>query len=333
MKKCDIIFRVLCYSLTGLILLDGCTAPQPPAPTAMQPFSTNVSPIALSSPAITIVPTYTPSPKNTIVPTSTHWPSVTPRPTKTPRPIPTVTWTPLPTLPPDKALARVLELLKTNGGCKLPCWWGITPGVTSRDEALAYLASFATRFTGGPSYPDYGAVFVIPQNTIPGLLYGDPYSFGFTADKNGIVEQITAWKPYRLSDLLTDYGPPPQVWIYGKSTDLLGPNAEYTIVLFYPDKGILAAWWNYKAEKNDPIRVCPNRFDPGVFLKLWAPPVTKTFEEAAGPELLDGPPPLAFYPLEKATNLDVKTFYERYKDLHNASTCFEMPDPLLHPPN
>jgi hypothetical protein len=332
MKKGFSFLRGLCFSLIILILIAGCTAPQSPVSTATQPTPISIPLTSSSSPTMTVMPTQTPTPTKTITPT--HWPSVTPRPTKTPTLTPTITWTPLPTLPPDKALARVLELLKTNGGCKLPCWWGITPGLTSRDEALAYLASFATRFTGGPSYPDYGAVFAVPQNTIPGLLHGESYGFGFTVDKNGIVEQITAWKPYRLSDFLTDYGPPPQVWIYGESLDTIASYASYTIVLYYPDQGILAAW-DGTIEKQDPIRVCPNRFDPGVFLKLWAPPVTKTFEEAAGSELLGPPVPprRVFYPLEKATNINIKAFYERYKDSRNASTCFEMPDPYLHPPN
>jgi hypothetical protein len=327
--------RINIFWICVLFLITGCTGrigtPSLAITTnATQPPTSDILSSATFLPKETAQPTLTPTPTKTITPT--HWPSVTPRPTKTPTLTPTVTWTPLPTLPADKALAKVLELLKTNGGCKLPCWWGITPGVTSGDEAQAYLASFATRPYEDPSHQGFGMFFAIPQNTIPGLLHGEQYGFGVYVDDNGIVEQIHTWKPYRLSDFLTDYGPPPQVWIYGKNTDLLGPNAEYTIVLFYPDQGILAAW-DGTIEKQDPIKVCPNRFDPGVFLKLWAPPVTKTFQEAAGDELLDGPPPLAFYPIEKATNIDVKTFYERYKDPRNASTCFEMPDPLLHPLN
>jgi hypothetical protein len=324
MKRCDSYFIVMCFSLMILILSAGCSGPQPGVPTNTQPPPTQISFTYTPIPTVIIPPT--PSPTKTFTPTSTHWPTITPRPT------PSVTRTPLPTLPPDKALAKLLELLKTNGGCKLPCWWGITPGVTSSDEAQAFLATFASKFTEDPSYLGYGVLFFVPQNTIPGLLHGEPYGFGVYIDDNGIVEQIHTWKPYRLSDFLTDFGPPSQVWIYGKSSRTLDSNASYTMALFYPDQGIMAVW-NGTAEKRDPIRVCPNRFDPGVFLKLWAPPVTKTFEEAAGSELLDGPPPLAFYPIEKATNLDVKTFYERYKDPRNASTCFEMPDPDLHPPN
>ena len=30
--------------------------------------------------------------------------------------------------------AALPELLATNGGCELPCWWGITPGVTRIEE-------------------------------------------------------------------------------------------------------------------------------------------------------------------------------------------------------
>ena len=64
-------------------------------------------------------------------------------PTTTAIPSPTqtaiATRMPISTLPAEAADARVLEFLKTNASCSLPCWWGITPGITSTDEIQSVL--------------------------------------------------------------------------------------------------------------------------------------------------------------------------------------------------
>lgn len=54
--------------------------------------------------------------------------SSSPTPTATATPRPTLANSPLPTLPPNEAQALVLELLEHNAGCRLPCWWGFSPG-------------------------------------------------------------------------------------------------------------------------------------------------------------------------------------------------------------
>ncbi len=55
--------------------------------------------------------------------------------------------TPVSTFSPTEASARLQDLLKTNAGCRLPCWWGITPGKTTWDEAEEYLKTFTTLST------------------------------------------------------------------------------------------------------------------------------------------------------------------------------------------
>src|SRR6185436_4057409 len=52
---------------------------------------------------------------------------------------PTNTSTIVPTLPAEGAWTKLLELLANNGGCRLPCLWGITPGKSTYKEAQAIL--------------------------------------------------------------------------------------------------------------------------------------------------------------------------------------------------
>ncbi|MEW6094279.1 MAG: hypothetical protein AB1531_09970 [Chloroflexota bacterium] len=78
-------------------------------------------------PTATITSTYTPS----------MMPSLTPSVTSTPTLA--ITWTPLPTLSDFKAEAQLLEWLQGTQDCRLPCWAGITPGVTTWEEAKQIL--------------------------------------------------------------------------------------------------------------------------------------------------------------------------------------------------
>ena len=53
-----------------------------------------------------------------------------------------VTFTPLPTYPPDEANKIILDLFK-NPTCKLPCWSNITPGKTDWNNPWQFLGRFA----------------------------------------------------------------------------------------------------------------------------------------------------------------------------------------------
>src|SRR5688572_13990138 len=52
-----------------------------------------------------------------------------------------------PTMTTDEAKRLVRDLLENNAGCKLPCWWGITPGKTTWSEARQILEK-ASRHIG-----------------------------------------------------------------------------------------------------------------------------------------------------------------------------------------
>ena len=60
--------------------------------------------------------------------------------------VPIVSLTPSPTSYPrlsrEEAKPRIIEMLQTNAGCRLPCWWGITPGKTRWEEVHALLSPY-----------------------------------------------------------------------------------------------------------------------------------------------------------------------------------------------
>lgn len=49
---------------------------------------------------------------------------------------------------------RIIELLTNNNGCKLPCFWGITPGSTSWDDARTFLQEFNRIYSQDEQFRD-----------------------------------------------------------------------------------------------------------------------------------------------------------------------------------
>ena len=75
-----------------------------------------------------------PAPKPTVFATEKVLPTFTPTSVST--------LTPLPTLSQRDAHDLIQALLQNNGGCRLPCWWGITPGQTDWNTARQFLDTF-----------------------------------------------------------------------------------------------------------------------------------------------------------------------------------------------
>lgn len=112
--------------LMGILALASCMSPS--ARTALRgdaavgsayPSSATATPATISSPK----PTRTVSPPTADLPTHTIAATAT--------------------LTPQQILDEIRHLFDENGGCALPCWWGIEPGKTTWEEALTILSPLA----------------------------------------------------------------------------------------------------------------------------------------------------------------------------------------------
>jgi len=183
-------------------------------------------------------PSITPSrPASTV----TTAPSRTPSPSNTATPVVTPTQIPVPTLPPEKAQAMVLDLLY-NPPCDLPCWWGMTPGITTWEEANRFLRKMGYVLMEG-IFPEGNTfteqiLFQVPEeiNEFRGSIF---VTLGIDG---GIVKEIRT-RPgkvpgYSMSGILKANGPPDEIWIYRYSE---GPIESFHLnyFLFYQKKGIL----------------------------------------------------------------------------------------------
>lgn len=108
------------YILLSIVLiLIGCVSkPIKTASPTLTPLLSPTSVTTFATPAIEVV---TPIPNETMLPPAT--------------------WTPFPTLLPEAGWDILYDWFGGQDGCRLPCWGGITPGITTWDTAEQIIES------------------------------------------------------------------------------------------------------------------------------------------------------------------------------------------------
>jgi hypothetical protein len=192
---------------------------------------------------VTYQPTSTDSatPNPSLTPSKTFTPTKLSFPTRTFTTTPAPTWTQLPTLSSAEAETKITDLLLHNADCLLPCWWGITPGVTTWNEAKQFLEAFTD--IEGPSlqgaddklYKAYSSYF---------YLGGKKYLISLiTVDEIvvdiGLLPDVTKFGQ-QLPNLLSNNGVPDQIWIAPMPETPGGP--WFYLLLYYSEQGILAQY-------------------------------------------------------------------------------------------
>ena len=281
--------------------------------------------------------TLTPFPASTtpsIIPSAIATPVNTPTATLAATEIPAITIptsTPVVTIPAPPKIGvseQILWLFETNNNCQLPCWWGITPGITKWNAAQEFISVFDSDVyeaitSSGSTYYETG----IP---LPSEIFLEKYMPLSFLVRDGLVEEIIADIPidnpppyplaqYTLPMFLTSYGQPSEIWVftYGYSFEGVIP---FIIVLYYSDQGIIALFDDNATIQGDLVVGCPQANSVS-YLSLWWPELDFTFEQViSGTSALKGD----YLSLEESTEFDVEIFYEIFKDPNN-TVCMETP--------
>lgn len=271
----------------------------------------------------------------TKTPTVTSMPALSKLPTSLPQRSPTsepaLTWTTIPSLSPQEATRVLLELYTDNGGCELPCWWGITPGTTTWKMAYSKLAPLGKVFDPMIRNPvlRYDFEFVAPPEIGP-LEYIQPVVW--VKDEVVIAISLNAsWIKhdfdYSLAGLLRAFGQPEEIWIKVFPESMLVPH--YNIDLFYPSKGMAIEATGTAQVHGNTLTICPRPFrldslPPGIL--LWGPEESITFQNH-GRDLLGGLTsfsPAGYHRLPDLTqNFDEADFHTTYLD-PNTTVCFDV---------
>lgn len=285
-------FIVLCIGF--LITLSGCTEGSENVSAVISPTPTTEE----SIPTQTMESTLTP-PKESIPTSTLH-----------------------PVLSDGEAKALVLDKLKTNVNCELPCWWGIVPGQTSKDEAASFLNQFSNL-----SHTDISPNYIAFNDVIdpPGIYFHFIFSYNLelvetvtiitgqrnepyiTPTKENRLKYLAVMDNYRLENILSNYGEPDQIWIRSFSPS---PNwFDTQTLLLYLDLGTV---FLYSSESsafgNEPMytATCPNLSN--IMILLFDPQSESSLDSIFQFVALH-----KFMELGESTNIDISEFFNIFQ--------------------
>ena len=131
--------------------------------------------------------------------------------------------------------------MKTNGGCLLPCLWGITPGKSLLSETQYQFNQFMQLKSAQLDGVEGGAEFTFPEE---GPFKG---SFGslYLRSKNDYVMAIrlegyyNVAQNYAIQDVLQKNGIPDNIWIYTLRDSYGEGVLPFIITLDYSSRGFI----------------------------------------------------------------------------------------------
>ncbi len=299
------------------------------------------SPFLLKKPTLGIVSS---TPGNTATKTIYQEPSITPSSTSLSSP--TFTQPFIPTLPKTEAGKMMLSLLSNNGNCRLPCFWGITPGLSTFQDAqsilfpLNSLSSSATfKF-----YPDYNSwignmsliysekdfhyIVDISVVSFPGIniiseialnhieAYQQENNSNSITFPESVLQKISY---YSLPHILSEFGPPSSILI--STTGGLSSTGQdpLEMVILYSNDGILEYYFTIAFYSGNYIIDCFN--NPVQELELYPSGNADNFLNMIAPYWSDRLKP--FKPIQYVTNMSISDFYQTFRKPTNK--CLSTP--------
>jgi hypothetical protein len=191
------------------------------------------------------------------------------------------TWTPEFSYPISTSMIHIEEILKTNDGCQLPCWWGIEPGKTSLDNLIQNLSPYsgylAVKNENTLGNAIIEMVFPVPEEISP-----IPLTHRYRVEQNIITELEVMTgniEAYHFMNLLRSLGEPKELWVDGYIDP--SSNNPFGIYLYYPDKGILAVFGVNGVLLENTIKLCPGN-QQSTLLVLWDSNDQKEFVDFTG---------------------------------------------------
>jgi hypothetical protein len=302
------IVRIFIISLLFVLLISGCTAMPVPTPSKIP---------------VTITPTVSDEKTPSLALSKTP----TPRPTFTLTPVLTAT-----PLSPQQRYKILQDLYENNGGCQLPCYWGIIPGKTLWRDASAFLSSLGRIYGPGGTtkVASYGVVFEGIDDPIGNITPTFWVEYGLVKGIGLTGYEVRRDFDYSLSGMLITFGEPEEIWIrpIAESSD---DQPYYYLVLMYPSQGILVDLHGNAKKQDQYLIVCPqdmlNRSPFFPQLILWNPKEQVSFDNF-GKHLLDDNlgwvmdeyRPLQMVSADKLTNQE---FYDLYTE-PNTKACLNV---------
>lgn len=250
----------------------------------------------------------------------------TPIPTETTLPIFTPTILPSPTLTHQQEVEIMANLMQTNEGCKLPCWWGIEPG-QSHVEIIKneFVPKGFAWWEGNELFNNIflyaiSVIFETEDNIIQFIRVHSTTQYNYS---------IQDWEKYRLEQILQQYGIPSRVQVYYPWRPDPYTPSSYRLFLFYEDLGIEIDYLGDAIDTGtERSRACPDSIETyEINLLLYQPGLTIDVLEVVMPvDTISyiGPTDIVYEltSWEQATGTSIESFYETFVN-PKSQICFE----------
>lgn len=203
----------------------------------------------LSIPTEMAKTTSTSSPSPTVLVTIDSETMTLPPPLVTPTTL-AATSTPLPTLEGNELDIAIVELLEYPMNCDSPCWWGAVPGVTTVNDIKHTLSPYS--FDIHEYYDEDEQVHlrirIEPIEEQDDNEINIAYAFSDT-----ILKSVTVYHSQSISDILTKYGQPDEVYI---ETGITFDPIYFRLNLIYLQKGMGVGYVIESIQKDNKIEGC-----------------------------------------------------------------------------
>jgi hypothetical protein len=322
-----LIFSIITVVITGCTSHTSINIPSPSVTKGISTPVITVTSIPPFSDTSTLTSEiFTPVTTRTIVPTQ-----------------PTLTQTMEPTLTEAESEERILELLKTNGNCKLPCFWGIVPGKTTWPEVQqlflhlgADIVDYIPRMYRNTDIKAHYIYSDVPAKQLginAGVFEANDQIDSMRIDLSGAGFAANMQR-FFFKEVLLELGEPTQVWMSLGTGSEAGdaPYLGYNFWLFYEQIGLVVEYGGAAQKINTEYRVCPNQphFVGGqewqegsgnISFVMQSPENTRPL-----PDLVRGTSEEFGFTrtIEEAASLSPKDFYKLIT-LGNEPACFDTP--------
>ena len=275
-----------------------------------------------------VTSSYIASPKANHVPTViiTQTSSITPQ-------LMLPTQTPSPTMSIDEQKANILDLIKTNGKCSLPCFLGITPGITTWETTRNFILSYGVNYSDdlksdgihhetGFNTRDLGISMSLEYVEVNGIVEYLDAGFGALNNIFHSPTPINDWTPYKLYTILSNFGPPSQVLLNIYHPNQPTTTTGYELWVMYSKLGMTIVYSGEMLKIEPVYHVCLNSqgndgiYAVGIFIQ------SSNFPQL--PKVITNQIASA-RDLAQVTNLSISEFYNTFKQ-SNTLKCIDSPE-------
>ena len=242
------------------------------------------------------------------------------------------------TLPLQDGMVTIEDLMKTNMGCNLPCFWGIIPGVTGWETAEKFLQTIGATVGNIETSPGINYHSVVFENE--NLTLGDNFGFYEIANTvdtilasgnlfgstRNVKDFISLWDSYSPKKIITNYGIPSRVLLSSVFAIGYGDNDRrgYILWIFYDHLGLLIRYDGTVADL--PIyHICPLFQEEGNITRIdltLQNPSNSTPLELHDSILAKLSVSRKIIPIEEASGINTEDFYNLFVN-EESQSCFD----------